>query len=120
MTVDAARLRTLLKAHQASGGGLGWTHGDHTGAIETSQADGVHGRTMFVPTDDATTNAATDTEIAEARLACAAVNALPDLLTIAEAVFAIADNIPTIGTIAAFKEGYENLLAAAAAARKED
>jgi hypothetical protein len=93
--IDAPALRELLSSYQALGGGLGWTHGAVGAGIETSQADGVHGGTLFAPTDDYHAEAAQPAiDVAAARLACAAVNALPDLLTIYEAVCAVEHQAP--------------------------
>ena len=82
--IDVEKLRALLANHA-----LPWTHGETTGIIETTQADGIHGRTCFVPEDDEAPyvgpRPVDASVIAEARLAVAAVNALPDLLAVYEA-----------------------------------
>lgn len=99
-------LRELLARYDALGGALGWTAGAVSGTIETTQADGVTGATAFLPLDEdkvadviqgivgamwpekyCRENArrilnckGTELEIFEAKLAAAAVNALPELL----------------------------------------
>lgn len=79
MTVDVDKLRALLAAVPCA---ECWGHGPVSGCIETSQRapnGDIYGLTLFEPDE---VNKQT---IAEAELACAAVNALPELLAIAAA-----------------------------------
>jgi len=82
MTVDIAKLHALLDAVPCA---EGWTYGGVSGIIETSQRANngdIYGRTCFVPDDQDQReydDRATESVIAEAALAVAAVNALPEL-----------------------------------------
>lgn len=86
MTLDIKRLRELLAAVPCA---QEWDKGLNSHCIETTQraSDGdIYGRTLFTPDER------DEYTLAEAQLAVEAVNALPQLLAIAEAAIAIRDS----------------------------
>lgn len=78
---------------------LNWSFGAVSGIIETTESDGIHGRTSFYPDAgredefrDNTPYVVDDTTLAEAKLAVVAVNMMPRLIAVAEAAIRLIDN----------------------------